>query len=64
MDYIYTKYCHKENGVKFKNIFAIGFSLGGGLLGNFCGKEGEKCYISAACLVDPPKKLWEVKIQI
>lgn len=48
IDYLYEEYC--ESGRKRK-MFAIGVSLGAGILTNYIAKAGSKCPLTAACSV-------------
>lgn len=48
MDYLYEEYC--ESGKK-RRMFAMGISLGAGILANYVAQEGNKCPISACCCV-------------
>lgn len=53
MKHVYQKYCKPHN----KKAFAMGCSMGAGMIGNLLGNEGENCFLEAACLVNPPMKL-------
>ena len=53
MKYIYEKYCRPHN----RKAFAMGCSMGAGILGNLLGHEGENTFLEAATFVNPPMKL-------
>jgi predicted alpha/beta-fold hydrolase len=53
MKFVYEKYCVPEG----KQAFAMGCSMGSGILGNLIGHLGENCFLEAATLVNPPMKL-------
>mmetsp|Transcript_12618 Transcript_12618/g.19630 ORF Transcript_12618/g.19630 Transcript_12618/m.19630 type:complete len:136 (+) Transcript_12618:625-1032(+) len=55
MEYIYEKYCKDQN----RKAFAVGTSLGAGILGNVLGNQGEDSFLEAACVVQAPIKKWE-----
>jgi len=40
-------------------LFAVGYSLGANILTNYLGEEGDKCVISAACVVANP---WNLEV--
>jgi predicted alpha/beta-fold hydrolase len=46
INYIYEKYCKNFN----RDIFVIGNSGGGNILGNILAEDGYKTVIKAACL--------------
>jgi len=52
MKHIYDKYCKDFN----RQVFGIGCSMGGNILGNMLGFEGQECYLTAACIVAAPMK--------
>eukprot|EP00347_Sterkiella_histriomuscorum_P007208 403349846 len=41
LDYIYKKYCCDLTGKNFRKIFLIGNSMGGNIVANYLGEEGE-----------------------
>lgn len=51
-------YCSDGRGHKTRDILLVGHSLGGNIIGNYIGEEGDKCFVTAACLVQPPYRLW------
>jgi len=53
--HIYTTYA-KEKG---KQVFALGLSKGAHHLTNVLGRLGDESFITAACVVQCPMKLWE-----
>jgi predicted alpha/beta-fold hydrolase len=57
MKYIHHKYERKK-------MFAVGCSMGGNILANVLGYEGENSFIKAACVVQAPVKQWECQYSI
>ena len=49
MKYVYEKYCRPHN----KKAFAMGCSMGAGILGNLLGHEGANTFLEAATFVNP-----------
>jgi len=37
-----------------RKLFALGASLGGNILGNILGYQGEKCKLTAGCVISAP----------
>ena len=54
MKYIYEKYGRGTG----RKVFAIGCSMGGGILANLLGSEGTDCFLDAASCVAAPLKSW------
>lgn len=55
MNYIYDTYVKDQH----KQVFAVGLSKGAHHLTNILGYEGEKCFLTAAFVIQCPMKLWE-----
>ena len=58
IDYIDQKYCSTPK-TKSRQLFAMGFSIGGNKLAKMIGIDKEKCKLTAAYCCQAPMKYWE-----
>ena len=42
-------------------MYALGCSMGGIILSNLIGYQGDQCFIDAACILSSPIKMWETQ---
>ncbi|CDW88437.1 ymr210w-like protein [Stylonychia lemnae] len=58
VEYIRNKYCLNSKGQQIRHLYLVGNSMGAGLVANYIGEENDKCFIRAACCIQPPMKMW------